>query len=73
LLAGLRSEQASFFEYTLSLARTHAAYFRDFALGSPREEELAETARWSLDDAAALAGRDRRPFAAYLQDYFAET
>jgi glutamate--cysteine ligase len=73
LLAALRSEQASFFEYTLSLARTHAAYFRDFALGAPREEALAETARRSLVDAAALAGRDPRPFAAYLQDYFAET
>ena len=73
LLAALRSEQASFFEYTLSLARTHAAYFRDFALGAAREEALAETARRSLDDAEALAGRDPRPFADYLRDYFAET
>jgi glutamate--cysteine ligase len=73
LLAALRSEQASFFEYTLSLARTHAAYFRDFALGAAREAALAETARRSLDDAAALAGRDPRPFADYLRDYFART
>ena len=48
LLAALKTEQASFFEYTLTLARTHAAYFRDFA--------LAEGAR-------ADAGRDGPPVA----------
>jgi glutamate--cysteine ligase len=73
LLAALRSEQASFFEYTLALAHTHAAYFRDFALGAAREQALLETARRSLDDAEALTAKDSRPFADYLRDYFAQT
>jgi glutamate--cysteine ligase len=70
LLAALRTEQASFFEYTLSLARSHAAYFRDFALDPDREHALAETARRSLEEAEALPGKDSRPFADYLRDYF---
>ena len=73
LLTALRTEQASFFEYTLSLARTHAAYFRDFALSPAREQALAETARRSLDEAEALPGKDPRPFADYLRDYFSLT
>jgi len=70
LLAALRSEQASFFEYTLALARSHAAYFRDFALDPAREQGLAETARRSLEEAEALPGKDTLSFADYLQDYF---
>src|SRR5688572_13713458 len=70
LLAALRSEQASFLEYTLSLARSHAAYFRDFALEREREQALEDTARRSLAEAEALPGKDPRPFADYLRDYF---
>jgi glutamate--cysteine ligase len=70
LLAALRTEQASFFEYTLGLARSHAAYFRDFALDPARERALAETARRSLEEAEALPGKDSRSFADYLRDYF---
>ena len=70
LLAALRTEQASFFEYTLGLARSHAAYFRDFALDPEREQALAETARRSLEEAEALPGKDSRSFADYLRDYF---
>jgi glutamate--cysteine ligase len=73
LLAALRNERASFFEYTLTLARTHAAYFRDFALGAAREQALAETARRSLDDAEATAAKDSQPFPDYLRDYFTRT
>jgi len=73
LLAALRTEQASFFEYTLDLARSHAAYFRDFPLGAAREQALVETARQSLEDAETLAVKDSRPFTDYLRDYFAQT
>ncbi|HXS78798.1 MAG TPA: glutamate--cysteine ligase [Gammaproteobacteria bacterium] len=73
LLAALRTEQASFFEYTLGLARSHAAYFRDFALDPEREQALAETARRSLEEAEALPGKDSRSFADYLRDYFSTT
>jgi glutamate--cysteine ligase len=70
LLAALRSEQASFFEYTLMLARSHSAYFRDFALAEERDRLLTETARRSLEEAEALAAGDSRPFEAYLREYF---
>jgi glutamate--cysteine ligase len=72
LLAALRGERASFFEYTLELARAHAAYFRDFALAAERERALADAARRSLEEAAALPAADPRPFEQYLRDYFAQ-
>ncbi|RPI62331.1 MAG: glutamate--cysteine ligase, partial [Lysobacterales bacterium] len=73
LLAALRSERASFFEYTLALARAHAAYFRDFGLSTAREQALVEAARRSIHDAEALEAQNSRPFADYLRDYFAAT
>ena len=72
LLAALKGEQASFSEYTLMLARTHAAYFRDFALAAEREEALTEVARRSLEEAEALAAKDSGPFAAFLRDHFSQ-
>ena len=72
LLAALKGEQASFSEYTLMLARTHAAYFRDFALAAEREQALTEVARRSLEEAEALAAKDSRPFAAFLRDHFSQ-
>jgi glutamate--cysteine ligase len=71
LLAALKGEQASFFDYTLMLARTHAAYFRDFALTAEREQMLAETVSRSLAEAEDLVSKDSRSFEAYLRDYFA--
>jgi glutamate--cysteine ligase len=73
LLAALKSEQASFFEYTLTLARSHAAYFQDFALALEREQALMETARRSLEEAESLERNDSRPFEAYLREYFSQT
>jgi glutamate--cysteine ligase len=72
LLTALRTEQASFFEYTLELARGHARYFRDLPLSPARERELAQTASRSLEEAKALPALDPRPFADYLEDYFAQ-
>lgn len=71
LLAALRSEQASFADYTLALAKSHAAYFRDFALSPERELALERAAARSLEEAAALAGRARPSFEAYLRDFLA--
>jgi glutamate--cysteine ligase len=72
LLAALRHEQASFFEYTLALARSHAAYFRDFVVAPEREQTLEAVVRRSLEEADGLAERDKRTFEAYLQDYFGQ-
>ena len=72
LLAALKSEQASFAEYTLTLARDHAAYFRDFALTPERERMLEEVARRSLEEAEVLAAGDEQSFEAYLQAYFSQ-
>jgi glutamate--cysteine ligase len=71
LLAALKRDQASFFEYTLGLARDHAAYFRELSLAPEREAALAATAARSLEEAQALIHKDPRSFEAYLQDYFA--
>jgi glutamate--cysteine ligase len=72
LLAALQSESASFAEYSLELARSHAAYFREFALSPDRERALEELARRSIEEARALANDDRRSFEEYLREYFAE-
>jgi glutamate--cysteine ligase len=72
LLAALRAEQASFFEYTLGLARSHAAYFRDFDLAAAREQGLTDTAQRSLEEAETLARQDSVPFADYLREYFSQ-
>lgn len=72
LLAALRTEQASFAEYTLALAKTHAAYFRDFALAAEREQMLSDVAARSHEEAEALQAKDARPFEAYLRDFFAQ-
>ena len=71
-LTALATERASFFEYSLALARSHAAYFRDFALAPEREQALEETVRRSLEEAEALARNETRSFEAYLEDYFAQ-
>ena len=70
LLAALKREKASFFEYTLGLAKGHAAYFRELTLAPEREESLAATGRRSLEEAEALVHKDARSFEAYLRDYF---
>jgi glutamate--cysteine ligase len=71
LLAALAAEQATFAEYMLLLARSHAAYFRDFALAPEREQMLADVGQRSLVESETLAGQDPRSFEAYLRDYFA--
>jgi glutamate--cysteine ligase len=71
LLSALRSEQASFFEYTLALARSHAAYFHELTLGAEREASLATTAARSLAAAEALGRAQAPSFEKYLEDYFA--
>ena len=62
-----RPSRRAFSSTRSTLARTHAAYFRDFALGAAREQALVETARRSLEEAEALAAKDSRPFADYLR------
>jgi glutamate--cysteine ligase len=72
LLAALRREQASFFEYTLALARSHAAYFRDLVLTGEREAALQDVAERSLKEAAVMAAVGGESFSAYLERYTRE-
>jgi glutamate--cysteine ligase len=69
LLDALRREDASFFDYTLALARSHATYFRELSLSAEREESLAVTVDRSFEEAAELERKDARSFAAYLKDH----
>jgi glutamate--cysteine ligase len=71
-LAALRGERAGFFEYTLELARSHAAYFRALAPAEAREQMLVDAAERSLAEAEALAHEPAPPFEDYLTDYFAQ-
>jgi glutamate--cysteine ligase len=69
LLRALRTEQATFAEYTLGLAKSHAEYFRDLLLPAERESWLAEVARKSLVEAEDAVRQDPRSFEDYLRDY----
>lgn len=73
LVRALRDEQASFAEYMLALAQSHAAYFRDFLLAPEREAALAACATQSLAEARALEREDAPPFAEYLKEQLANT
>jgi glutamate--cysteine ligase len=68
LLRALRDERATFAEYMLALADSHAAYFRDFMLSPEREAALVACATKSLAEAEALASADSAPFAKYLKE-----
>lgn len=70
LLEGLRSEQASFFEYALALARAHHDYFAALPLAPERAEWLAAVAAQSLAKQAALERDTAESFDTYLSRYF---
>jgi gamma-glutamylcysteine synthetase len=60
---------ASFFEYTLEVARQHRSYFLALPLDHAKEEILEVAAARSLADAAALEASDDVPFDQYLRRY----
>jgi len=71
ILRDLAREQASFFEYSLALARSHHDYFLELALGADQERGLDDLAARSLAEAAALERDRTQSFDDYLRDYFA--
>ena len=71
LLQDLRQEQASFFEYTLALARSHQEYFLALPFDSDKQGRFAEIAQRSHAAAAALELDRSQSFAEYLSAYFA--
>jgi glutamate--cysteine ligase len=73
LLRDLARERASFFDYSLALARSHAEYFRALALAPEKERWLAAAVMRSLAEAEALESDQTVPFGVYLQSYFAAT
>ena len=72
LLRDLRAERATFFEYTLALARGHRDYFLGLGLGAEQERRLEDVAAESLAEVAALESAPAPPFDAYLRGYFAD-
>ena len=71
LLAELRQRRASFFEYSLELARDHHEYFLAMRQDGDEERRLEQAAAESLAEAEALERRPAEPFADYLRRYFA--
>jgi glutamate--cysteine ligase len=71
VLRDLERERATFFEYALSLARSHRAYFLELGLGAEQERRLDDLAARSLEHAAALERESTQSFDDYLREYFA--
>ncbi len=72
VLRDLERERATFFEYSLALAREHHNYFLELGLGAEQERRLDELAAQSLVDAAALERERTQTFDDYLREYFAK-
>jgi glutamate--cysteine ligase len=69
LIAELRSNDASFFEYVLDLARSHHEYFLALELDSAKDAALTAAAARSLEETAALEAATDTSFAEYLERY----
>jgi glutamate--cysteine ligase len=69
LIKEMGDNDASFFEYTLEVARQHRSYFLALPLDHAKEEILEVAAARSLADAAALEASDDVPFDQYLRRY----
>lgn len=70
LLATLRDERKSIFEYTLELAQRHEAHLRANPLPATRLEEFRSIAEDSIARQTALEGNDTLGFDAFLSRYF---
>ncbi|HLF10060.1 MAG TPA: glutamate--cysteine ligase [Gammaproteobacteria bacterium] len=70
LLRDLQQERASFFEYSLALARTHHEYFLALPLDPKKQRWLSEIAQRSRLEAEALERDRSQSFDDYLKDLF---
>ena len=68
LLAELRRERLSFFQYVRGLAERHHEYFMALEPDPAAESRLAELAAASLEQARALEQAEQPPFAEYLRN-----
>jgi glutamate--cysteine ligase len=73
VLAELRQERESFFEFALRMSRQHREYFQMMPPMAPaRLEELSAAARSSLQAQHEIEAAESEPFEDYLAQYFAE-
>jgi len=72
VLRDLARERATFFEYSLALARSHREYFLKLAFGAEQERRLDELAARSRAESAALERERKQSFDDYLREYFAK-
>jgi glutamate--cysteine ligase len=70
LLQDLKQERASFFEYSLALARSHHEYFLALPLDPDKQRWFSEITQRSVVEAAALERNRAQSFDDYLSDYF---
>jgi glutamate--cysteine ligase len=71
VLRDLEREHATFFEYSLALARSHHDYFIGLGLGAEQESRLDALVAQSLAEAKGLERARTQSFDDYLRDYFA--
>ncbi len=71
MLAEMRANDESFYDFARRVSEHHRQYFADRALGAEREALFRRLAEDSLEQQAYLEQSDRRSFDDFLGDYFA--
>ncbi len=72
MLADMRSNDCSYFDFVLSVARGHRDYFQSITpLAAERVREFEQEARQSIERQRAIEEADSITFEEYLDNYFA--
>lgn len=72
MLAEMRENGEGFFQFAQRVSQQHHHYFQTVALTEERRRLFQEEAERSREQQRLLEQRDSRPFAEFLQDYFAQ-
>ena len=73
VLAEMRANSESFFEFAMRKSGEHRRYFKRRALGARQREQFEEESRRSLVQQRQIEAADRVPFDEYLRRYFDQT
>ena len=72
ILQDMRTEQKTFFGHTMALAEQHRQYFASHPLDADKEAYYQRLAQRSLTEQQELEATPQLPFAAYLDNYYAQ-
>jgi glutamate--cysteine ligase len=71
MLAEMRRERESFFEFALRMSRTHEQRIKQIELSEERKRYFSDAARQSLAQQREIEASDAISFEEYLKQYFA--